>query len=75
MLRWEYMVLRVYQGEVVAINGQQTGQGGKKRPIFPEYLNTLGLEGWEVMYYGPDAPGPDGKTPKELLLKRPVGEG
>ena len=72
MQRWEYLTLRVYQGEVVALNGRETGGGGKKRPTFPEYLNILGMEGWEVIFYGPESPGFSGNAAVELLLKRPV---
>ncbi|MDX1436755.1 MAG: hypothetical protein R3335_08090 [Anaerolineales bacterium] len=70
LLRWEYLTLRVFQGEVVGINGRDAGQGGKKRPRFPDYLNVLGQEGWEVIYYGPEPPGPTGGRSAELLLKR-----
>jgi hypothetical protein len=72
MQRWEYKSLRTYQGDVISIDGLDTGQGGKKRPKFPEYLNVLGREGWDVIYFGPDVPGPTGTGAIEILLKRPL---
>ena len=72
MPKWEYMTLRAYQGEIVQLNGQDPGQAGKKRPQFPEYLNVLGREGWQVDTYLLDRPDDRGHAAFEILLRREV---
>ena len=72
MDKWEYLTLRAYQGQVVQLNGLDPGRGGKRRPLYPEYLNVLGREGWEVVGFALDEPSQEGITPIEVILKREV---
>lgn len=74
MKKWEYLTLRAFRGEVTRMNGREPGKSGlfgsRKRPTYPEYLNVLGLEGWEAVGFVLDTPGPEGHAPVEVLLKR-----
>jgi hypothetical protein len=70
MQKWEYKTLRAYRGDVVQIDGSDPGQGGRARPKFPQYLNVLGGEGWEVVEYLLDGPDTNGQSAFEVLLRR-----
>ena len=73
MDKWEYLTLRAYKGQIVKLNGQDPGRGGKRRPLYPEYLNILGLEGWVVVGVALDEPSQEGFSPIEVILKRRIG--
>lgn len=68
MEKWEYMVIRIYGGAVMLINGQEVGSMVANQPVGEmqyEYLNRMGEEGWEVSGMA----GVRGGT--DVVLKRP----
>ncbi len=76
MQKWEYMTLRAFRGEIMSINGRSPGSSGlfgsRKPPKYPEYLDVLGREGWEVVGFALDTTTPDHVPAYELLMKRPI---
>ncbi len=76
MQRWEYLTLRAFRGEILSLNGREPGRSGlfgsRRPPQYPEYLNVLGREGWEVVGFALDTATPDKIPAYELLLKRPA---
>jgi hypothetical protein len=51
MKKWEYQIVRTYGGVVMMVNGQEVGKIVSNQPVGEllfEYLNKVGLEGWEV---------------------------
>lgn len=68
MQKWEYMVIRIYGGAVMLINGQEVGSMVANQPVGEmqyEYLNRVGEEGWDVV----STAGVRGGT--DIILKRP----
>jgi len=69
MAKWEYQVVRTYGGVVMMINGQEVGKIVSNQPVgelLYEYLNKVGLEGWEVVGMA------EARGGVELVLKRPL---
>ncbi len=49
MQRWEYLAVAVdYDGKVRFVNGTEL-KDWKRGPVYIEYLNLLGNDGWELV--------------------------
>lgn len=46
MALWEYMFVRIYSGNIIAINGEEFKK--KNQPEWESWLRERGLEGWEL---------------------------
>jgi hypothetical protein len=69
MKKWEYQVVRTYGGVVMMANGQELGKIVSNQPVgelLHEYLEKVGIEGWEVVGMAEVRGG------VELVLKRPL---
>lgn len=69
--QWDYMVLRTYGGVVMMVDGQEVAKMEGGQPIgemLYEYLDGLGMDGWEVVGMAGVREG------AEIILKRPLME-
>lgn len=70
MQHWEYLLVWASDGKVTQINDEKvgrTGFTGVQGEFLHEYLNRMGLEGWEAIGYATPT-----SAQSSVLLKRPA---
>jgi hypothetical protein len=78
-VKWEYMVWTICHGVILTVDNKTvgrvvTGFMGVQAdgPVFTEYLNQAGDQGWEVVGISPTHQEPDVTDIQSLVvLKRP----